>query len=112
MGYLIAQLFGTVNNPTNYANFQGGGLARFITNIISLLIVAAGIYAVFNFIAAGYSFMSAGGDAKKVADAWAKIWQTLLGVTFAAGALIIGALVSQILFGSPTEIFNIRVYGP
>jgi len=56
--------------------------------------------------------MGAGGDPKAVADAWAKIWQTLLGLIVVAGTIVIGSIVSQIVFGNPTTIFNPTIYGP
>ncbi|MCX6705126.1 MAG: hypothetical protein NT162_02200 [Candidatus Woesebacteria bacterium] len=50
--------------------------------------------------------MSAGDDPKKVAGAWAKIWQTALGLAVAAGALVLAAIFGQLIFGSPTAILN------
>ena len=50
--------------------------------------------------------MSAGDDPKKVAGAWAKIWQTALGLAFAAGAFVLAALFGQLIFGNPTFILN------
>jgi hypothetical protein len=87
-------------------------IGTLIANLIRLLIVAAGIYAVINFILAGYGFMSAGGDPKRVADAWAKIWQTILGLIVVVGAYVIASVVSRILFGDAGTIFRIYIYGP
>jgi hypothetical protein len=68
--------------------------------ILQTLIVGAGIYALFNLVLAGYSFMSAGDDPKKIEGAWAKIWQTLLGLAVAAGAFVLAAIFGRLLFGS------------
>jgi hypothetical protein len=43
--------------------------------------------------------MSAGDDAKKVAGAWAQIYQTMLGLAVAAGAFVLAAIFGQLLFG-------------
>ena len=43
--------------------------------------------------------MSAGDDPKKVASAWAMIYQTIIGLAFAAGAFVLAAIFSQLLFG-------------
>ena len=67
--------------------------------MIWILIIGAGIYALFNFIMAGYAFMSAGDDPKKVAGAWSKISQTALGLAFAAGAFVLAAIFGQLIFG-------------
>ena len=107
----IAQIFGQVNPPPGVtANI--GGLAIFLNIIIKLLIVGAGIYGVFNLVLAGYAFMSAGDDPKKMAGAWAKIWQTLLGLTVAAGAFVLAAIFGQLLFGEPGALLQLRIFTP
>lgn len=81
-------------------------IGKLIQLIIWLLIIGAAIYALINFVLAGYAFMSAGDDSKKVAGAWAMIWQTALGLAFSAGAFVLAAIFSQLLFGNPTFILN------
>jgi len=101
--------FGNINPPASvskYANNPGQGIGNLIQNVIWVLIAGAGIYALFNFILAGYAFMSAGDDAKKVAGAWAKIWQTALGLAFAAGAFVLAVIFGQIIFGQWDFIIN------
>jgi len=120
MIYVLNTLFsiiGPVDKPpgvNQYGNILEGsrGINVFLGNIIKLIIVVAGIYALFNFVLAGYSFMSAGGDPKKVADAWAKIWQTILGLLLAAGAFVIARIVGQILFDDPLFFLRIQIFGP
>ena len=117
---LIAQvppnpIFGTVNPPPGVSNFPGattGGVTQFINILFRTLIVIAGLYAVFNLIFAGYAFMSAGDDAKKVAGAWAKISQTLLGLAVAAGAFVLAAIFGRILFGDWNALLQLRIFGP
>jgi hypothetical protein len=115
LSFISWGVWGVVNTPqgvNEYGVFSSGGLGDFIANIIKLLIIIGGIYAVFNFILAGYAFMSAGGDAKKVADAWGKIYQSIIGLIFVTGAFVIGAIVSNIFFGDTGAIFNIQIFGP
>ena len=45
--------------------------------------------------------MSAGDDAKKVAGAWAQIYQTIIGLAVAAGSFVLAALFGQLLFDNP-----------
>ena len=73
------------------------------------MIVIAGVYALFNLIFAGYAFMSAGDDAKKVAGAWAKIWQSLLGLAIAAGAFVLAAIFGQLIFRQWDFILNPQI---
>jgi hypothetical protein len=101
--------FGTINTPSQLASFgsdPGVAIGRLIQLAIRILIIGAGIYALFNFIIAGYGFLSAEGDPKKVEAAWAKIWQSALGLAFAAGALVLAAIFGQLIFGDPTAILN------
>lgn len=111
----ITQIFGTVNEPPGVQKYQGfseGGLALLLVNIIKMIVVGAGIFTVFNLATAGYAFMSAGGDARKVADAWAKIWQSMIGLLFTVGSFVLAALISKLVYGQYDTIFKIRVFGP
>ncbi len=108
--FLADNPFGTVSLPgtlsSKYGSDPGIAIGKIIQTVIWTLIIGAGIYALLNFVLAGYAFMSAGDDPKKVAGAWAKIWQTALGLVVAAGAFILAALFGQIIFGSYTFILN------
>jgi hypothetical protein len=110
---LAADPFGTVTLPgtlsTKYGANPGTAIGTLIQYGIWILIIAAGVYALFNFILAGYAFMSAGDDPKKVAGAWSKIWQTALGLAFAAGAFVLTAIFSELIFGNPTFILNPQI---
>ncbi|MCK4588585.1 hypothetical protein KAT60_02090 [Candidatus Woesebacteria bacterium] len=112
---LANNLFGEVKPPANIVGFEGlreGGLTTFINNILKLLIVGAGIYAVINLVLAGYAFMSAGDDPKKMEGAWQKIFQTLIGLAFAAGAFVLAAIFGQLIFGDPDALLQLKIFGP
>lgn len=94
--------FGTIEAPdalSQYGSEPSLAIGGLIQKAIQFLIVGAAIYALFNLILAGYSFMSAGDDAKKVSGAWAQIYQTIIGLAFAAGAFVLAALFGQLIFG-------------
>lgn len=104
--------FGSVKAPqglSNYSGEAGTAIGQLINVILKALIVGAGIYALINLVLAGYAFMSAGDDAKKVAGAWAKIWQTMLGLAVAAGSFVLAAIFGQLIFGDPTFILKPRI---
>ena len=105
--------FGSVKLPSEITAKYGGNAAQnigsLLNTVLQVLIVGAGAYALFNLVGAGYSFMSAGDDPKNVAGAWAKIWQTLLGLAFAAGAFVLAAIFGELIFGDPTFILNPRI---
>ena len=109
-------IVGTVKNPLPPA-YQGitgspGGLILFLTNILRLVFVVAGIFVFVNLILAGFQFMSAGGDSKAIEKAWAKIWQSLLGLILVVGSFALAALFGYLLFGDAGFILNPRIYGP
>jgi hypothetical protein len=88
------------------------GLISFANNLLKLIIGVAGLFAFFNIIIAGYTFMSAGGDPKKVEQAWAKIWQSLLGLLFVAGSFVLAAIFGWLIFGDASAILVPKIYGP
>lgn len=107
--------FGTVAPPPGVDRFNGGdlsGISIFISVILRTLIMGAGIYALINFVLAGYSFLSAGGDPKKIQDSWGKIWYSILGLMIAAGAFVIAAVVGLLIFGDASALIGLRVFGP
>jgi hypothetical protein len=91
--------FGTVTLPAGLSQYGSEpDFAKLIQFGLRALVVGAGIYALFNLVLAGYSFMSAGDDSKKVSGAWAQISQTLIGLAFSAGAFVLAAIFGKLLF--------------
>ena len=104
-------IFGEIR-PPNFILKDPSGLIVLFNNILRLLVAIAGIYAILNFILAGYSFMSASGDPKKIELAWAKIWQSIVGLLIIAVAFVLAALIGKLLFGNAKALFEIKIYGP
>jgi hypothetical protein len=109
-------LVGTIANPmpTAYQSLTGpnGGLILFLTNILRLVFVVAGIYAFINFILAGFQFMSAGGDTKAISAAMSRIYNSLIGLVLVVASFALAALFSQIIFGKADFILNPKIWGP
>jgi hypothetical protein len=104
--------FGQISPPAgiaNYASEPDAAIGQLLNTVVRVLIIGAGVYALINLIMAGYAFMSAGDDAKKVAGAWAKIWQTLLGLAVAAGAFVLAGIFGQLIFKDATFLLNPRI---
>ncbi|MEK7521337.1 MAG: hypothetical protein AAB599_00845 [Patescibacteria group bacterium] len=107
----MIQIFGSITHPTGSTSGVAG-LGNLIGAVLQLLVVIAGIWALFNFILAGYQFIQAGGDSKAVSAAWARIWQSLVGIVIVAASFLFAAIIGQIFFGSPTAILSPKLITP
>jgi len=111
----VGDIVGSIESPlsnTGYGSIRTGAVGMFITNILRLAFVAAGVYALFNFIIAGYNYMNAAGDSKKLTEAWSRIWQSLLGLIIIVGSFAIASLFGYLIFGRADFILNPTIYGP
>lgn len=102
-------LFGTVDNPTSYTSTEGSGIFSLLSNVLSFITIIAGLFFVFQLVTAGFGYMTASGDTKKVQAAWSKIWQAGLGLFIVAAAYAIAGLVGRL---TGINIFNPIIYGP
>lgn len=89
-----------------------GGLVGFLNAIFRLMIIIGGAWTLLNIIIAGYQFLSSGGKPESIQAAWAKIWQSLIGLLFVAGAFVLAAIFSQIIFGDSRAIIDPKIIGP
>jgi hypothetical protein len=109
----VGDIVGQITNPALPSAYQGiGTIGLFLTNILRFIFVAAGIYAFFNLVMAGFKYMNAGGDPKVLSAAWAKIWQSLIGLTIIVGSFAVAVIIGQIIFGNPGFILDPQIYGP
>ncbi len=111
----MAGLIGDPIQPpvTGYGSVESStGISAFISNIVIVIFAAAGIYAFFNLMIAGFSFISAGGDQKKIEAATASINMSLMGLIVMVGAAAITGIISYLLFGSATAILSPSISGP
>lgn len=106
--------FGTIKSPlTGYGSVESSlGLPAFISNIITIIFVAAGLFAFFNLMIAGFSYISAAGDIKKIEAATQSINMSLMGLVIMVAAAAITGIVSYLLFGSATAILSPSITGP
>lgn len=114
----MATIFNDIKNPLTTINPVGGygnvnsGLPSFISNILKIIFIGAGIFAFFNFIFAGFLYMSAAGDKQKIEKATLSINMSLLGLIVMVAAGIIIGIISFILFGSASAILHPTIIGP
>jgi hypothetical protein len=108
-----ANIIGTkITPPTGGYGGAEGGITLLLTNVLRLAFAAAGVFALINFIIAGYQYMNAGGDAKALNAAWSRIWQSVLGLFIIVISFALASLIGYLMFGSADFILNPKVYGP
>mgnify|MGYP001587062161 FL=1 len=110
----MAGTFGTIDNPfpdTGYGSV-GSGLPLFITNSIKLIFIAGGLWAFFNLMFAGFTYITAAGDEKKIQAATTSINMSLLGLVIMVAAAAITGIISYILFGDAAYILKPNITGP
>lgn len=108
---MALSLFGpTIANPNpKYPSLEGSGLFTFLSNVFKFIAIAGGIFLIIQIIMAGFDYINAAGDVKKTEAAWAKIWQSILGIIIISSAFIIAGLVGRF---TGINILNPTIYGP
>ncbi len=101
-----------VKSPYTGYGSVNTGLPSFITNVVTIIFVAGGLYAFFNFMIAGFSYITSAGDAKKIEAATQSINLSLIGLVVMVGAAALTGIVSFVLFGSATAILSPTIKGP
>lgn len=114
----MLEIFGNIENPlkkisgNGYPGLEEGGLIQFLNNLLRLVVMIGGVFAFLNLVLAGYGFMSAGEDPKAITRAWAKIWQSLVGLLLIVASFILAAIFGYLLFGDARAILQPKIYGP
>lgn len=103
----MADIFGEITPPQAIQNLitattqddqdNGGAIFVLLSRIFTLIGIAAGIFFVIQVILAGYAYISANGDPKKTEAAWAKIYQSIIGLVIVSSAFVIAAVIGNIV---------------
>ena len=94
---------GPFGKPNQWGEDEGGAtkaLQSFtgvISNIIGVLTIVAGIWFMFQFITAGISWISAGGNKESVAGAQSRMRNALIGMVVVVAAWAIVGLMGNLL---------------
>jgi hypothetical protein len=106
-------LIGTIRDPITGS--LHGGISKstvLLSAIIRAITLAAGIWALINFVLAGTSYITSGGNPEKIQHAWARIYQSIIGLSIVVLSFAFAGALGQILFGSPTAILQPTLQGP
>ena len=110
-------IFGTIQPPAGVREIQEEvgagniGIILFASNLVRLVTVAAGIWVMFNFISAGWIYITSGGDASAHEKVSEKITQSLIGLAIVALAYTIAGLIGLLIFGDASFILRPTLTG-
>jgi hypothetical protein len=108
--------FGTIVAPAGverYDQAAGGiGLLLFMSNLIQIATVVAGVWVMFNFITAGYMYVTSNGDSGIHGKVSSKLTQSVIGLVIIVAAYGIAALVGLLMFGDATYFLNPDIPNP
>lgn len=105
-------IFGQISPPTGNYDPSIQGLTQLATNLLRLAILGAALWAFLNIIVAGFNFLTAAGDSKKVAAAWERIYLSIVGLVVIVASFILAAIVGYLVFGDPLFILQPQIYKP
>jgi hypothetical protein len=106
-------IFGPITSPyKGYEDLCASGPTVFLTNVVKLVIVAAGLFAFINLIIAGFGYISSSGDPKATTAAWQKIYMSLIGLIIMVASFAVAVLIGTLLLGDPSAILSPTIYGP
>lgn len=110
--------FGQISPPpgvTAFDNLAGGGenigLLIFISRGITVFTIVAGLYVLFNFVTAGFSYITAG-ESKANQQVREKLTNSVIGLVIIVASYTVIGILSLILFGNPAYILNPEICGP
>lgn len=109
-------VFGQIEAPDGVADLnaqdQSGnkiGLLIFISNMIKIASIVAGVWVMFNFIFAGFTYITANGDSGAYSKIGEKLSLSVTGLVLIVAAYTIAGIIGLIIFNDPTYIINPQI---
>ena len=112
-----SSVFGEIEAPAGVKelNAEAGtagsniGLMIFISNMIKFASIIAGVWVMFNFITAGFTYITSGDDSGAVSKISTKLSFSVSGLLLIVAAYTIIGIISLLVFGSATYIINPQI---
>src|SRR3989344_3822943 len=109
----LGTFFGTIKQPEALEPYgTQGGLIVFISNILTVIVLSGGLFALFNIVTAGYLYLTGSGDAKAHEKVLSKLNMSLLGLGLMIMAPAIMAVMGWVLFKNPSFFLKPQLKGP
>jgi hypothetical protein len=119
MSRLIADssdVFGTINVPQGVAEYNtaagGIGILLFVSRIVQLIFIVGGIIVVYNFISAGFVYLTSEGDSKAHEKVKNQVTYSVIGLVMLVLSFGFASLLGTLFFGDPTFFLNPVIQGP
>jgi len=121
LSQLIAQaptdIIGTIDVPAGALQYDtqsgiGFGLFLFISNLIKMGTVIAGIYILFNFLLAGYAYITSAGNTKVNEEVKNKLTYSVVGMILIVSSHIAIGLLGLLFFGKANFFLQPEICGP
>ncbi len=101
---------GSITPPpelVKYNSVNGSGLFTLLGNLFRFSLVIGAIYTIYQIINAGFLYIS--GDPKKIESAWAKIYQSFMGLVIIVSSFVLLGIISRIL---KVDLLDLTIHGP
>lgn len=104
-------IVGTIDTPPGVGNYQDAsgadiGIIYFISVLINVFAVVAGVWVIFNVILAGYIYLTSSGDSGNHEKARTQITNSVIGLLLIVMSYTIGGLIGLIFFGDASFILR------
>lgn len=113
-----SDIFGTIKAPQGVAEYNaaaggnGIGLLIFLSRIIQFIFVIGGIIVVYNFISAGFIYLTSEGDSKAHEKVKNQITYSVIGLLILLLSFAFASLLGALFFGNATFFINPVITGP
>lgn len=110
-------VFGNIEAPPGVAELNqqsdsGIGLILFFSNLIKLISVVAGLWTMFNFILAGFTYITSADNSGAIEKIGTKLTLSVVGLAIIVASYTIAAIIGLILFGDASFIINPQIPSP
>ncbi len=113
---LAESVIGPIEEPPGVANFNAQdtrghniGLLIFVSNMLKFATAIAGLWVLFNFISAGFTYISASGDSGAYSKIGSKLLSSVAGLFLIAASYTIAGILGLIIFGDATYIISPKI---